>query len=124
MSKIPMRVSFANAPAAVLKQIFGEAKNSSIILDALEQFDGQAHIQELFFYVNTDENHQWVLVKNAKGEDAPAITMANLTKQLSTLVMTEQVKRLGERSARYALPSYQPSADEIEDDGEGEEEQE
>lgn len=122
MAKHELRVSFANAPAQILKQIFGEAKHAKLILDAVTQYEGHAHEKEIFHYLNTDEDGDFVIVNGSDGKPSVTVTMVNLRKQLSTMVDTGQLKRLGERSARYALPTYEGQVDE--DEGEEEEQDE
>lgn len=118
MAKFALRVSFQGAPAAALRQIFGEAKHEKLILDAVTQFEGHAHEKEIFHYVNTDEDNDFVIITGADGKQTVAVTMQNLRKQLSTMVETGKLKRLGERSARYALPEFEGT---IEEDDENEE---
>lgn len=115
-----LRVNFKNAPGVVLKQIFGEAKHAAIILESLGKFSGQAHEKEIFHYLNTDDDGDWVITNNSKGEPSVVVPMPNLRKQLSTMVDTGQIKRLGERSARYALPTFEGQVD---DEGEDEAEE-
>lgn len=123
MAKAALRVTFDKAPPSVLKQLFGEAKHSAHILAALQHFDGQAHAKEIFHYVNTDENGKFVQVQGSNGEMTVPVTMANLAKQLSTMVAVAQIKRLGERSSRFALMDYEGEAPEGEDDGDEGDEQ-
>ena len=123
MAKKELRVSFKSAPAAILKQLFGEAKHAAVIIDSLSHFAGEAHEQEIFHYLNTDIKGDFVL--NAEG--AVSVTMVNLRKQLATMVATGQIKRFGgERSARYALIDFEgspePEDESDEDETEGEEE--
>ncbi len=120
MAKMELRVSFAGAPGQILKQLFGEAKNAKIILQAVEFFQGHAHEQEIFHFVNTDSDGDWVLETNSKGESVVVVSMQNLRKQLATMVLTGQLKRLGERSARYAAMDFEGTIDEGEDDENGE----
>lgn len=121
MAKAPLRVSFNNAPAAVLRQIFGEAKHERLILDGVTKFEGHAHEKEIFHYVNTDEDGDFVVVQGSDGKPTVTVTMQNLRKQLSTMVDTGKLKRLGERSARYALPDFEGTVEE-DDENEAEEE--
>lgn len=119
MAKQALRVQFTNAPAAILKQLFGEAKHSKIILDALTHFTGYAHEQEIFHYLNTDNDGDFVV--NPDG--SVSVSMVNLRKQLATMIATGQIKRHGgERSASYALLSYEGAAPEADEDEEGEDE--
>lgn len=119
MAKQELRVSFKTAPQAILKQLFGEAKHAAVIKDGLTHFEGQAHEQEIFHYLNTDADGETFIV----GPDGSvSVTMVNLRKQLGTMVQTGQIKRFGgERSARYALNEYEGAAPE-EDEDEGEDE--
>lgn len=120
MAKQELRVSFKSAPPQILKQLFGEAKNADMIRDGLTAFEGQAHEQELFYYLNTDADRDFVLVEGANGPTV-AVTMVNLRKQLSTMVLTGMIKRFGgERSARYALIDHEGEAPEVEDEDETE----
>ena len=122
MAKVALRVDFKNAPPAIMKQLFGEAKHSAVIKDALTHFVGQAHEQEVFHYLNTDTEGNFVLVPGVNGATVE-VTMQNLKKQLSTMVLTGQIKRFGgERSARYALNEFEGVAPE-EDEVDGEEEE-
>lgn len=124
MAKQALRVDFNKAPPQVLKQLFGEAKQSAAILESLAHFQGQAHEQEIFFYLNTDVNGDWVLVADKDGKPGVEVGLQNLRKQLSTMVMTGQIKRFGgERSARYAELTHegQPDPeDEVDENGEHE----
>jgi hypothetical protein len=119
MAKKELRVSFKNAPAAIQKQLFGEAKHAKIIIDSLTHFAGEAHEQEIFHYLNTDNDGDFVV-----GPDGTvSVTMVNLRKQLATMVATGQIKRFGgERSARYALIDFEGSPEPEDEDEEGEEE--
>lgn len=117
MAKQPLRVNFQGAPSFILKQIFGEAKNASDILAAIKDFDGQAHEKEIFFWMNVDETGAYKTVQGSDGKPAAAMTMQNLKKQLAVMVETGQLKRLGDRSARYAFPNYEGPAPEDEDEG-------
>jgi hypothetical protein len=112
MAKPELRISFKNAPASVLKQLFGEAKHAQLIIDAITKFEGQAHTHEIFHYLNTDDDSDWLATIQ--------VPMQNLLKQLSTMVATGQIKRLGERSSRYALMTYEGVAPEGEDEDDNE----
>ena len=121
MARMALRVDFKSAPAPVLKQLFGEAKHSKLIVESLSHFEGQAHEQEVFHYLNTDTAGNFVLVQGTNGPTV-AVSMQNLRNQLKTMVLTGQIKRFGgERSARYALNEFEGVMDE-EDEGEVEEE--
>ncbi len=116
MAKQELRVKFDKAPPVILKQIFGEAKHAAVILEGVTQFEGHAHEKEIFHYLNTDADGDWV-IENGQ----VVVTMQNLKKQLTTMVETGQLKRLGERSARYALPTYEGTVEEDEDESEEQE---
>lgn len=120
MAKAALRVSFASAPAAILKQIFGEAKHEGLILDAITKFEGHAHEKEIFHYLNTDDDGDFVTQIGSDGKPTVVVSMQNMRKQLSTMVDTGKIKRLGERSARYALLDYEGV---IEDEDEDENEE-
>jgi hypothetical protein len=113
MAKIAgLRVNFDNAPASVLKTLFGDAKDKNVIMMSIHDLGQQpvgtgknkttredVHVQEIFHYVNTDEKGQWNL--NDAGE--PAIGLQSLNRQLSALVNTGEVERVGDRTSRYKL---------------------
>lgn len=114
-----LRVDFSNAPASVLKTLYGDAKDKQNIFAAIQQIGAltdkkgavinpAVHAKEIFHYINTDEKGEWIL--NAQGE--PAIGMQSLTRQLTSLVDTGQIERVGERTGRYILTD----AADIEDD--------
>lgn len=117
MGKVALRVNFTAAPAAVLRQLFGEAKYQQHIIDAITSFEGHAHEKEIFHYVNTDNDGDWVLVTATDGKtQTVAISMQTLRKNLSTMVDTGSIKRLGDRSARYALIDFEGQVEADEDD--------
>ena len=123
MAKQELRVSFKAAPAIHLRQLFGEAKHADVIIQSLTYWEGQAHEQEIYHYLNTDSEGDFVTVKGADGKFTVAVTFQNLRKQLSTMVMTGQIKRFGgERSARYALLDHEGVAPDEEEEVEAEDE--
>lgn len=95
-----LRVDFSKAPASVLKSLFGDSKDKDAILQSIEYFDGQAHEQEIFHYINTDQEGEWIL--NDKGE--ARVGRQSLQRQLSALVNLGALARVGERTSRYKLP--------------------
>lgn len=121
MAKIALRVDFKGAPAAVLAQLFGVAKHEALITDAVTKYEGHAHEKEIFHYLNTDEDGDFVTVMGTDGKPTVTVSMQNVRKQLSTMVETGKLKRLGERSARYALPEFEGN---VADEDEGEDEDE
>jgi hypothetical protein len=103
-----LRVDFAHAPATILKQLFGEAKQATAIVESLTHFDGYAHEKEIFHYLNTDTQNEWVIVKDKDGKPTVHVTFQNLRQQLATMVKTGQIKKWGgERAATYALLDHE-----------------
>lgn len=108
--KTPLRVNFDNAPASVLKVLFGDAKDKQAIFRAVAEIgdapidkkgtkNPAVHIKEIFHYVNTDAKGEWTL--NESGE--PAIGMQSLQRQITALVNTGELAKAGERTGRYTL---------------------
>lgn len=113
MAKIAgLRVNFDNAPASVLKTLFGDAKDKLAIMSAIADLGTQpigkgknavtredVHVQEIFHYINTDAKGNWVLNE----AEEPAIGLQSLNRQLAALVNTGEVEKVGERTSRYKL---------------------
>lgn len=101
-----LRVDYSKAPPSVLKAMFGDAKDRDAILQSLEYFENHAHEQEIFHYINTDEDGEWIL--NDAGE--PRVGRQSLQRQLSALVNLKEIERVGERTSRYKLPGTEVEA--------------
>lgn len=105
-----LRVDFSNAPPSVLKALYGEAKDKQAIFMAISEIgeiqpdkktpaNPNVHYTEIFHYINTDTDGEWIL--NESGE--PAIGLQSLQRQLGALVDTGQLVRSGERTGRFRL---------------------
>jgi len=114
-----MRVSFKGAPVAITKQVFGELKWRPHIFKALKDFDGYAHENELFHWLNTDTdengNVKYITAKSdkgvTKGMELPQVPMTTLRKHLSVMAANGDLIKKGERLPIYAKPGFEFPAD-------------
>ncbi len=110
---VALRVDMRNLPLHVSKQLHGERRHRQSILDALEYFDGCAHANEIFHYMNTNEDGEWLTVKKPnkrngnKLEATVPVPMAAIQTEVKTMIDVGEAKRIGQRSGYIALPEWE-----------------
>lgn len=125
-----LRIDLGGAPKFVQKQLFGTLKNGEMIKSALEYFEGHAHVNEIFWFANYDSDKgKWLSVRKmnkraGKEEVTVPVSLAAIQRDLKIMEELGEVKKLGERSGRWATPDYEGEVEdgEAEDESEAEDE--
>jgi hypothetical protein len=131
--KKEIRELFAGAPNCVHEQVFGKVKNRDGIMSAVNHYDGCAHTLQVYHYVNTDDEGEFILAsklnkRTGKTEKTVPVSLQTLTSEIATLIAMGELKRVGgPRSGRVAAPDFDESQleeSDAEDEDESEDEDE